>query len=326
MRETTNTIAWLEGKITQAHGFLERDRARLHEMPDDFAAQLSARSWETHVADLQQDLRQRKEALRRELVEIRLFGTQVDNGSIPLRLLGKIAQHVNALVGAAAYHIRYGVNPARGIDEGMANELDLRLSGLAFGSSRLLVSGNISPDTTGESLLDTSLQQVFNLINAETLEQMHELVPVIGTRAVKETDALLSALEGHYVGASMTWSAPNDREYQWGGTLQAVRTTRERLAQVSQRDPESVVLRGTVRALTDTGRIAIKVADEPRLVRVRYPSDLYTAVQQMTLGAFVELSAMKHSFVDELTGEQQSRYVLTDVSTVTATLPGFDVP
>lgn len=315
MIEVASRVEWLERNIAQAREFLARDRAHLTDSPDDFAAKLSARSWETHMEEMQQELRQTKEAMRRELVEVRLFGAQVDNGSIPLRLLSRISHHINTIIGSAAHHIRHGVNPARGVSDELANELDLRLSGLAFGSSRLLISGNIAPDTTGESLLDISLERLFDVINSTTSNEIHDLVPVIGTKAFREIDELLGAFESQNIGASMRWSAPNEREHSWGGSLQAVRTTRARLAQISQREPEPEQLSGTVRSLSDTGRIAVQLVGEPKLVRIRFPKALYNDVQQLTLGATVTLNTIKHSFIDELTGEEVVRYVLIRIPT-----------
>lgn len=305
MNQVANRIEWLEQQIAHAS-----DLQTSSASPKSPAALLESRSWQTHIEELQQDLRQAKEALARELVELRLVGGAVNNGSVPLRLAGKVVETLNSAISSAAHYLRFGEDARRGIDAGLQDELDLRLSGLAFGSSRILISGNIAPDTTGESILDMALHHIFQILVAESIEDMREELSSIGPRSVREVTELLRILEGDQIGAGLAWLAPNSNEYRWGGSLSMVKETRARLARVATRAPEVIVATGEITSLSQSGSFYVKFHGEDRKTKIKYPTKLYELVASFHLGQHVALRLNKYTHIDEVTGQERSSYTM----------------
>lgn len=308
MTEQANRIDWLERQLAQVRHFIARDTQRLRESPGKFSIQLSLNSWKSHQEELQQELRQAKEALQHEVVEMRLLGRRMD-GSIPLRLLVKVSDKFHNALAQAAYHLRYGKSPSKGVPAELADEIDLRLSGLAFGSTRLIFAGNIAPDATGDSILEGALDQIFQVLASPSNEQIRELVSTIGVKAARELGSLLELLEKQQIGAELTWPAPDAKVHHWGGSLDAVRIAHQRLSTFTNIKPEVVSVSGVIAVLNDSGAITLRLEDGSK-VKVSYNKQQYNHAQQYTLGQQVTLKAMCYTVRDELTGKESSTYKL----------------
>lgn len=308
MTEQANRIDWLERQLAEVREFVARDQQRLQEQPNKFSIKLSLDSWQTHQEELRQELRQAKALLRHEVVELRLLGLRMD-GSIPLRLLTKVADKFNSILAHAAYHLRHGQGPKkRGLDP-LYDEMDMRLSGLAFGSTRLVFAGNIAPDLTGESAMGGALEKIFSVLETQDPSQIRELVTVIGVPATKALSELLGALEQQELGAELTWPAPNATLYRWGGSLADVRHAHERLSPLEKIHPEEVVLSGLIAQLKDSGAFYIRDEDN-RQIKISYNAPQYEHVQQYTLGMTVSIRAMRYVERDPLSEQERATYKL----------------
>lgn len=307
MTEQANRIDWLERQLAQVRGFIARDKDLLSVAPDDFSTQLSLDSWQSHMEDLQQDLRQEKSALLREVVELRLLGLRMD-GSIPLKLLGKLADKFNSAIGHAAYHLRHGAAPSKGVPDDLARHMDLRLSGLAFGSTRLLFAGSITPDMAGDSPMEGALEQIFDVLSTPSPEKIRELVTVIGVPATRALSEMLGALEKQDIGAELTWPAPNSKVYQWGGSLEAVRVAHKKLSTFEAIKPEAVTLEGEVTDLKESG--AVYIRDNGKKFKISYNKQQYRHIQQLGLGMRLSFKAMMYRRIDPLTDNEIATYKL----------------
>lgn len=308
MAEQANRIDWLERQLAQVKGFIAADRARLLIEPDKFSTQLSLESWQTHQEELQQELRQAKALLQHEVVELRLMGRRMD-GSIPLRLLARVAEKLNNVLAHAAFHLRHGQGPKRGGLEVLFAEMDMRLSGLAQGSTRLVFAGNITPDLTGDSAMGGALEQIFSVLQTQDPEKIRELVTVIGVPATKALSELLGTLEKQDIGAELTWPAPNATVYRWGGSLDEVRYAHLKLSPLKRIKPEEVSLKGRITQLKDSGAFYIRDLDG-KSIKISYNAQQYQHVQQFTLGMDVDLKAMRYVERDPLTDHEQATYKL----------------
>jgi hypothetical protein len=308
MTEQANRIDWLERQLAQVNGFIARDREHLQAQPNKFSTKLSLDSWITHQEELRQELRQAKAALQFEVVELRLIGRRMD-GSIPLRLLTKLSGKFNTILAHTAYHLRHGKGPKQKGLEPLFDEMDMRLSGLTFGSTRLVFAGNIAPDLTGDSAMGGALEKIFSVLETQEQAQIRELVTVIGVPATKTLSELLGDLERQDIGAELTWPAPNAKLYKWGGSLADVRQAHERLSPLERIKPEEITLHGRVAQLKDTGAFYIREEGGGQ-VKISYNRQQYEHVQQYTLGMQVELNVMRYVERDPLSEQERATYKL----------------
>lgn len=308
MTEQANRKDWLERQLAQAREFLEEDSARLREQPDNFALSLSVRSWKQKVDRLQQEIRQTNCALLNEVVEFRLIGRRMD-GSIPLKLLSKIADKINSAISLAAYHLRHGQSPKKGIPDEISSELDLRLSGLAFGSTKLVIAGNVTPDTTGESLMASALEQIFALLDSQSIYELRELVTVIGVPATRSLAAILCELDKQDIAVEIRWPSPDMKIFKWGGTIEDVRRAFEKLSTLKKIEPIQVTLSGSITMLSENGAIYIRTKDD-RKVKISYSRQQYEHIRNYTLGMEVIIPVLEYTSHDELTDNTIHTYKL----------------
>lgn len=291
MTEQANRIDWLERQLAQVNQFIDRDTKALASAPGRYSLQLALSSWQSHQEELHQELRQAKASLQLEVVQLRLVGMRMD-GSIPLKLLSKLSDCFNRALSYAAYHLRHGSNPKRGIPESLTKELDLRLSDLAFGSTRLVFAGNVAPDMTGESIMEGALEQIFDVLKAPTHDRIKELVAVIGVPATKALSDMLGSLEASNIGAELSWPAPNAKVYHWGGSLEAVRVTHERLSAYQDIKPEPTTLFGVVADLKENGTIYVRNGNSKQ--KVTYNRQQFPEIQKLSLGMPISIKVMKY--------------------------------
>lgn len=308
MTEQVNRIDWLERQLAQVRTFIQQDRDRLKQNPDDFALELSVASWESQREELTSELRQEKAALLKEVVELRLFGQRMD-GSIPLRLLAKISDRLSAALAHASYHLRYGRAPRKAIPDDLYEEIDLRWSGLATGSTRLYFAGNIAPDITGQTPLEEALEQIFQVLSAPSEGRLRDLTGAIGVKAVRELDALLETLEKQEIGAELTWPSPRSEIYKWGGTLSHVKAAHKNLSAVTLLKPEATDISGVISVLNESGGITVKSAELGK-IKVKYSRQQYEFVKGLSLGQQVVLRTMKYSKIDNVSGKELATYRL----------------
>lgn len=308
MTEQANRIDWLERQLAQVRELAAVDEQRVRSNGEDFAARLALNSWQNRIEDIQQELRQEKALLQHEVVQLRLVGRRMD-GSIPLRLLSKVADKLNSVLAHAAYHLRHGKGPRRGGLDGLLAEMDLRLSGLAFGSTRLVFAGNIAPDTTGDSAMGGALEQIFSVLQTQDPKKIRELVTVIGVPATKALSELLGTLDKQDIGAELIWPAPNATIYQWGGSIDEVRYAHRKLSVLERIKPEEVTLQGCITQLRDNGAFYIRT-DEKVNLKIQYNAQQYQHVQQYTLGMAVKIKAMRYVERDPLAEHEYATYKL----------------
>lgn len=307
MTEQANRIDWLERQLAQVSQFIERDEIALTKSPGKFSLELSLSSWRSQQEELQQELRQAKTALQCEVVQLRLTGVRMD-GSIPLKLLSKLSDGFNRAIAYAAYHLRHGANPKKGIPAALAKEIDLRLSDLAFGSTRLVFAGNVSPDTTGESIMEGALEQIFDVLQTPSNDRIRELVATIGVPATKALSDMLGVLEASNIGAELSWPAPNSKMYRWGGSLEAVRLAHKKLSAFETIKPEQVTLFGTISDLKESGSIYIRSGNSKH--KISYNRQQYQHIQQYRLGVAVTLKVMKYVRFEPMSDREIVTYKL----------------
>ncbi len=76
-----------------------------------FSSRLFLKSIDEHVADLRQQLRQQKETLNRELIDLRLFSGRM-HGSVPIDLAARVLGSLGKAVTHAAKHISQAFDTA----------------------------------------------------------------------------------------------------------------------------------------------------------------------------------------------------------------------
>lgn len=305
-------IAWLQSRISEVQAFCAEERLRIESDPDNFARQLQLRSNMDHLSELQSRLHLAKAERKNEVFELRLIGNQVDNGTVPLRILGKIAGPLNDLLALAAYKTRYKREATKSVPLELEEEMDVRFAGVGHGSARLFIVGNTSPDLAGDSALEDTLESLFLLLTSDN-EAFYDLAHAFGARAANKLKSLLQELEGDALSASLEWSSPGGRKYKWEGRIDEITRLRAMLDAIGEPEITEEMLYGEVFAMSKRGKIDVMKPDGVR-TSVKYLPSQYQEIQSVHLGQKVSLLVERTTMLQEATGTEKHYYQLISIA------------
>jgi len=256
----------------------DQTEARAKESPDDFFLQLAAKNQRDAARDAERETLMADIEEAGELIDLRFMGPRA-TGSIPLDWFIRAVEPLSKSWKLAAHRLRHGTDAARSVGSDISNALNLKLAGLAYGSTRIFVTGNALPDLTGESLLQATLTQTFQLLNSKN-DDFYDAVDAVGGKAAHQMSEFMKALDQGGYAAEFKWLSPRGLR-QWEGRPDEI--TRIRVLLDTIREPERYeeVIVGRVAGITDTGRLELRTDDGK--VSVRFPLKLTEQVQRLTI-------------------------------------------
>ncbi len=244
-------------------------------------------------------------------MELRFVGQHMDRGAIPLRFLAKIADPLHKLLSASAYHIRHGKDFSHGLPASWNSILDLRLAAIGYGSTRLFLTGNVTPDLAGDSALQDGLNEIFNLLNAKS-EDLFYSIHRIGPAAARGLTDFLIEVEKEQTAAEFSWTAPDDAQKRWEGRLDEIirlRAILESTTETATTINEQLV--GIVTLLSDTGRVDIVPDGSSAKIRITYPKSCHEWVAGVSLHQRIHVDVEKTTCFDRTSETEKSTYSLT---------------
>lgn len=260
--------------------FAKETRERAGAAPDDFFLQLAAKSQEDAAHAVTRKLALEEAEEIGELVDVRLIGPRAD-GSISLDWFVAAMGPLSKAWKLAAHRLRYGHDAARGIGSDVVSALNLKLAGLAYGSTRIFLTGNAMPDLTGESLLQATLTQTFRLLNSAQ-EDFYDAVDAMGGKSAHQLNEFMKALDDAGLAAQFTWQSPKGRQF-WEGRPDEITRIRSLLDTLREPERYEETLEGRVAGITDTGRLDLRTDDGK--VSIRFPLKLTGQVQRLTISS-----------------------------------------
>lgn len=266
-------------------------------------------SWAERIKELEAEISVEQAKRRKEVFELRLIGSQVANTSVPLGLLAKLAEPLNKLITNASYKMRHSKD-AHSIPKEWADMLDLRLENLAFGSSRLVMSGNVSPDLVGDSPTQDALNAIFAILGAP-YEEFIDSLHTIGVKAAKNLACVLEAMEGENLACEFSWSPPSGEHLIWKASIADMAHMRTLLEGVDEPIEEEETIQGIVTLLAATGRLELKIGEAP--CKVHFDKRRPELIEDYHIGQKIKIRVQKTTYLDPVEKEPVSKYeLLTD--------------
>jgi hypothetical protein len=285
-------------RVVEVRALLHDREEALRQNPNDFGKELALSSLRSHLEDLNRQVILLEAQETRELINFRLIGNQVSDGTITLGLLAKLAGPLAEVLHASAYRLRYNDEDKPEARNHIQKLLDLRLAGLGEGSTRLYLTGNATPDLAGQSLLEDAMKQLFALLNADQ-EGFFDALHAMGPRAARAAESLLKAMESEEVAAELSWTTPAQQSFVWEGRTDRITMLRSLLEQTEERQTEIVELRGIISLLSDTLRLEIREDGRTKPTKIRYRKEQASLIAGLTVSQRVVVEVEKTSFFNK---------------------------
>lgn len=258
---------------------------------------------------LEQELSEAKSERAHELFGLKLHTPQFSPGTIPLRVLAKLAPILNDAIEQTAWR-EWDVNgDSKSIDEGFRRLINLRLAGIQSGSTELLLLGNTSPDLTGESALEAALGNLFDVLSANN-DDFPDVVNGIGANATKSVMKLMKTFESENMGVEFFWRSPSGYCH-WDGRPDSITRIRALLEEFGEPDTSTIEVTGVISSLTRR-RVQIENKDGEKL-SARYHRSLNEKVNSLHLNQQVSFVVEVTSYPSDTFGIKRDAYRLVDI-------------
>ena len=302
----------LEAELRRVAGMCEEDERALAKSTDPTVDAIFLGSLNKLRLELEKRLHRAKAERRHEVICLNLEGARLARGGVPLRLLAKLADHFNAALEQSAWRVWDQEGDAARIDAGFIHQLDLQLTDIGIGSTRLAVVGNTAPDLTGVSALETALREVFDVLSAD-MDAVSERVHAVGFRAGKSLCDFLTVLERENVAVDLTWRAP-DKSYEWHGDSREITRVRALLDDIGEPTTTTETFHARINVLSIRNRMEVERLDTGEKLRLSYHKSLADAVQERRLADECVLQVEKTVYPFVASRRKRNAYRLVELA------------
>lgn len=307
------SIKKIQDSIEQLRTFASEYSLQLRAEPNNFSLSLTLQSIQNQIEELQFQLYQENLKREKEIVQLRFKGRIARFGTFPLSLVGGLTNSFSNAVFNTSKYFQFGNKGGTKIERVINETIDLRLEGLGRGSTIFYLSAKTSPDLFGNSVIQQSLDNVFELLNSQSEEQIIENINIVGSKSIKYFSDFFEELNNDDLELDLTWHTPNENIKTWEGTKDRILSLYNTLNSIQLSEPEEVVFEGEIITLSLKGRFEIFTVDKERFYGT-FPNELIEIIKQLHVGDFCKGVLLKTTIFNAATGKERYEYTLQDIS------------
>lgn len=308
------SIKKIQESLQELSTFIGEYTSLLKAEPTNFSHKLTIQSIESQISELQHQLYLENLKREKEIVQLRLKGHLARFGTFPLSLVGGLTNSFSNAVFNTSKYFQFGNKGGAKIDQIINESIDLRLEGLGRGSTIFYLSAKTSPDLFGNSVIQNSLDNVFELLNSENPEQIIENISVVGSRSIKYYSNFFEELNKDDLELDLTWHTPNETIKNWNGTKEKVLSLYNTLNSIKLSEPEEINFEGEIITLSLKGRFEIFSVDKERFYG-SFPNEMTALIKQLHVGDYCRGKILKTVLYNPATGKEKHEYSLQDIVT-----------
>ena len=306
------SIKKITDNISQLLTVVEEYSIALNKEPENFSLKITIDNLKSQIDDLQNQLYQENLKREKEIVQLRFKGKVARFGTFPLALVGGLTNSFSNAVFNTSKYFQFGNKGGVKIDTIINETIDLRLEGLGRGSTIFYLSAKTSPDLFGNSVIQSSLDNVFDLLNSQSPEQIIDNISVVGSRSIKYYSDFFEELNKDDLELDLTWHTPNETVKSWDGTKEKILSLYNTLNSIKLSEPEEINFEGEIITLSLKGRFEIFSTDKERFYGT-FPNELIEQIKQLHVGDFCKGTILKTIIFNAATGKEKYEYILRDI-------------
>ncbi len=288
------TVQFLKDHLDNIKSVAKYTATRAAENKDDLLLNLAAVNQSEALNSIKSELLLAQAEEVGELLDLRFMGVRAE-GSILLDSFIKIAEPLSLALKCAAQRLRYGSNDSQ-IKPEIADTLNIKLAGIKYGSTRILLTGNGRPDLTGSNLLHETLIQTFRVLNANN-DDFYDAIDAIGGKAANHFGDAVKAIDNAGLGAEFTWNTPTNNFF-WRGLPDDLVRIKALLDTIKEPEIYMETITGMVAGILDTGRLDLRT-DEGKIT-IRYPMKLTESVQRLVISKPASIKVQTSKYWDAI--------------------------
>jgi len=306
------SIKSIKENILQLSKIVEEYSILLRENPKNFSFNLTIENIKGQIDELQVQLYHENLKREKEIVQLRFKGKLARFGTFPLSLVGDLTNSISNAIFQSSKFYQFGNKGGVKIERIINETIDLRLEGIGKGSTIFYLSAQTSPDLFGNSVIQSSLENTFELFNSESSEQIIDNITIVGSRSVKYFSKFFKELNNDDLELEMTWHTPNEETKSWNGTKEKILSLYNTLNSIKLSEPEEINFEGEIITLSLKGRFEILSNEKERFYGA-FPNELTETIKQLHVGDSCKGVILKTTIFNPATQKEKHEFTLKDI-------------
>lgn len=305
------SISEIKTEIGKLKQLAKIHQEKLDANPDNTSSKLSLNSLNKRIEDLHSQLVDENNDRYKEIIELRFRGKKAEYGSMPLYTIGALTDSFyNALFNTSKY-VQYGHRNVKNGGKIIRETIDLRLEDIGKGSTIFYISGRISPDLFGNSIIQSSLDKTLGFLNSSENDVMSNISSV-GSGSIKYLSRLFKELQDDDLELDIKWETPENSTIVWEGSKEKIHALSNTLSKIQVLGTEKQKITGEIESLHVKGKMDIKDNDGNKYL-ISFPLDLKEEVKTLHVGDFVTIETQKTTISNQAIGKQRYEYSLINI-------------
>jgi len=308
IKKITENIEQLGKLLTDSFSVLDKDK-------NNFAVKLTIDNIKNQIENLQHELYHENLRREKEIVQLRFIGKVAKFGTFPLHLVGGLTDSFSNAVFNTSKFRQFGKKGGKKIDTIVSNTINLKLEGIGKGSTIFYLSANTSPDLFGNSIIQSSLDNIFTLVSSETAEQLIDNISYVGANSIKYYSAFFKELNKDDLELELKWHTPTESIKEWYGTKEKILTLYNTLNSIKLSEPEEIDFTGEIVALSAKGKFEILSYNKERFFG-SFSNELMESIKQLHIGQSCKGVMLKTTIFNAATNKEKHEYSLKDITPI----------
>lgn len=278
-----------------------------------FADMLLYRSMDSHLSDLKAEkLKQDSRHPLIDFLELRLKGSEVDLGSIPLEILGSLTTNLAALIQRATHKLASGKDSPK-VPYDVRSSLNLRLADLSPGSTRLGVTFSTGIAELVETVSSKAVKGIFDLLLSDNDNNFMNHVAEIGYNSTVSLKRIIEECDKHNLTFEASWTGPfSDGAKTAILDSNKIKYLVSRLTSTISSSPVTETITGELVVLSKYGKLELDVDGEH--IKASYPIEILDLIQRKhKIGQVVSLLMETTEIHNDRIGLYRKNYLVKSV-------------
>lgn len=308
IKKITENIEQLSKLLNDSFSILDKDK-------NNFAVKLTVDNLKNQIEELQHELYHENIRREKEIVQLRFIGKVAKFGTFPLHLVGGLTDSFSNAVFNTSKFRQFGKKGGKKIDTIVNNTINLKLEGIGKGSTIFYLSANTSPDLFGNSIIQSSLDNIFTLVSSETPEQLIDNISYVGANSIKYYSDFFKELNKDDLELELKWHTPTESIKEWYGTKEKILTLYNTLNSIKLSEPEEIDFTGEIISLSAKGKFEILSYDKERFFG-SFSNELMESIKQLHIGQNCKGTMLKTTIFNAATNKEKYEYSLKNITPI----------
>lgn len=308
------TINNLQNKILYLQSQVEEKSLLLSNEPNNFAFKIQIDNFKSEIENLQSYLYKENLKRSKEIIALRLIGNIAKNGTFPLGSVGGITDSFSNAIYKTSQFLQFGKKGGKKIEKQLKTNLDIRLEGLGIGSTIFYISAKTSPDIFGNSIVQNSLENTFELFSSNNESELIDNIEKVGVKSSKYFSNFLEELMEDDLEVEISWESPNYETKKWFGTSEKISMFYNTFKSIEILEPETLNFEAEIITLSLKNKIEVIETSTNQNFGVKYPNSIISKIKELHVGELCNIIITKTTIINTLSQKEKFEYNLVEIN------------